>query len=79
MTEAAQIYRGDWPRWMRAETAAAYVDELSAEAFRRKVGSVYPEPSYGKGRGARWDRIEIDRACGKSEAPTPTVDAVNLY
>ena len=33
-----------WPRLMRAETAARYVDEVSVEAFRRGVGSVYPEP-----------------------------------
>jgi hypothetical protein len=29
---------------MRAETAAAYLDEKSVEAFRRGVGTVYPVP-----------------------------------
>jgi len=28
---------GSWPRLMRAETAARYVDEKSVEAFRRAV------------------------------------------
>ena len=27
-----------WPRQMRAETAARYVDEKSVEAFRRATG-----------------------------------------
>lgn len=67
-----------WPRWMRAATAAAYVDETSVEAFRRKVGAVYPSPSIGKGRSARWDRDEIDQACGRASTSTNVVDAANV-
>ena len=52
---------GAWPRFMRATTAAAYVDEVSVECFLRKVGSVYPGPCMGHGRGAKWDREEIGR------------------
>jgi hypothetical protein len=67
-----------WPRWMRAETAAAYVDEPSARAFRRKVGAVYPPPCHGRGKGAKWDRLEIDKACGRETPTTIVVDAANL-
>lgn len=68
---------GVWPRWMRAATAAAYVDESSVEAFRRKVGAVYPMPTIGKGRSARWDREEIDFVCGR-KAATTIVDAASV-
>lgn len=57
---------GQWPRFMRAETAAAYVDEVSVEAFLRKVPSVYPAPM-AKRRGMRrkWDKKDLDRATGR--------------
>ena len=45
---------------MRAETAARYVDEVSVEAFRRAVGSVYPEPIRVSGKGDRWVRDSLD-------------------
>jgi hypothetical protein len=62
---------------MRAATAAAYVDEVSVEAFLRKVGSVYPGPSWGKGRAARWDKEKIDLARGS--VPTTTAfDAASV-
>ena len=51
---------GCWPRLMRAETAAAYCDEVSVAAFRRKVGSLYPPPVTRKGSRQRWDRLELD-------------------
>jgi hypothetical protein len=41
---------------MRAETAAAYVDERSVEAFRRAVGTLYPKPVIISGKGGRWLR-----------------------
>lgn len=47
---------------MRAETAAAYVDEVSVQAFRRKVGAVYPLPVAGKGQRQKWDREQLDQA-----------------
>ena len=57
MTYASHAF-GLWPRLMRAATAAAYVDEPSVEAFRRKVGSIYPRPIIGKGSRQKWDREE---------------------
>lgn len=68
-----------WPRLMRAETAAAYVDEVSVQAFRRKVGSVYPEPVLtGRGTQQKWDREQLDRVATKQAQQAPLVDAVNV-
>jgi hypothetical protein len=50
-----------WPLLMRAKTAAAYVDEASVEAFRRRVGSIYPRPKKISGRGELWLRDDLDR------------------
>jgi hypothetical protein len=47
---------------MRAETAAAYCDEVSVEAFLRGVGTHYPEPTNVKGKGDRWLKEELDAA-----------------
>lgn len=47
---------------MRAETAAAYMDEVSVEAFLRKVPAVYPRPITSKGERRKWDKEELDRA-----------------
>jgi hypothetical protein len=47
---------------MRAPTAAAYVDERSVEAFRRRVGSLYPKPINVSGRGAIWLKDDLDQA-----------------
>jgi hypothetical protein len=46
---------------MRAETAAAYVDEPSVEAFLRKVPSEYSEPVRIKGSLPKWHREKLDR------------------
>ena len=51
-----------WPRLMRAETAARYVDEVSVESFRRAVGSLYPDPIRVSGKGDRWVRDSLDEA-----------------
>lgn len=50
-----------WPRLMRAETASAYVDEVSVEAFLRCVGTLYPVPVHVSGKGKRWLREDLDR------------------
>lgn len=52
----------NWPRQMRAATAAAYVDEPSVEAFRRAVGTLYPNPRKISGKGDRWLREDLDAA-----------------
>ena len=78
MTYAAHVF-GLWPRLMRAATAAAYVDEPSVEAFRRKVGSIYPRPIIGKGSRQKWDREELDRIVGAMRGEMPTMlDAANV-
>ena len=51
-----------WPRLMRADTASRYVDETSVQAFRRRVGTVWPLPMYGKGQRQKWDREDLDEA-----------------
>lgn len=53
---------GAWPRLMRAETAAAYVDERSVSAFRHGVGSIYPKPIRVSGKGDRWLKEDLDAA-----------------
>lgn len=53
---------GSWPRLMRAETAAAYVDEVSVEAFLRRAGTVYPAGRRISGRGRVWAREDLDHA-----------------
>ena len=71
---------GQWPRFMRAATAAAYVDEPSVEAFLRKVGSVYP-PAMTRRRGVqrKWDRRDLDRATGTlSTDSEATFDAASV-
>lgn len=69
---------GAWPRFMRSVTAAAYVDEVSVDSFLRKVGSLYPEPAFGKGRGAKWDKNEIDAVRPKAGQLHDLLDAANV-
>lgn len=49
---------------MRAATAAAYVDEVSVEAFLRRAGKVYPAGRNISGRGRVWMREDLDTAIG---------------
>jgi hypothetical protein len=69
-----------WPRLMRAETAAAYVDEKSVETFRRGVGTIYPLPEKIPGKGDRWlkDAMDqsIDRLSGRAEAIRDAADVL---
>lgn len=53
---------GNWPRLMRAQTAAAYVDERSVDAFRRAVGTLWPRPLNLAGKGERWLKEDLDQA-----------------
>jgi len=61
----APLNPGQWPRLMRAETAAAYVDERSVEAFLRRAGKVYPAGRKVSGRGRVWAKEDLDRAIGQ--------------
>jgi hypothetical protein len=62
MTRRAGVSAGSWPLEMRSETAAAYVDEPSVEAFLEKVRrGVYSEPVKQKGCLPKWHRHKLDR------------------
>ena len=41
------------------------MDEVSVEAFLRRVPSVYPRPISGKGERRKWDREELDRTTAR--------------
>jgi hypothetical protein len=70
---------GSWPRLMRAETAAAYVDEKSVEAFRRRIGAVYPRPVNVSGRGDVWLKDQLDAAIASLNGETAdALDAAGL-
>ena len=57
---------GAWPRLMRATTAAAYVDERSVDAFRRAVGTIWPQPLTLPGKGERWWKEDLDATIDKT-------------
>jgi hypothetical protein len=84
MSRAVSIPFGSWPLEMRAETAAAYADEPSVEAFLRKVPAVYSEPTRAKGSLPKWHRWKLDRDIARrhglqlTENPSLTEDAVDL-
>lgn len=79
MPRQPQSPNGAWPPLMRAETAAAYLDEVSVQAFRRKVGSVYPRPVNVSGRGQVWLKDDLDRAISKLDGKGAVVqDAADL-
>ncbi len=53
---------GTWPAEMRAETAAAYCDEPSVDAFLAKVErGVYSQPKREKRCLPKWHRAKLDR------------------
>jgi hypothetical protein len=62
MTRAVAYPPGSWPLEMRAETAAAYCDEPSVEAFLSKVGKgIYSQPGRQRGCSPKWHRAKLDR------------------
>jgi hypothetical protein len=65
MINSSNTSAGSWPRLMRAETAARYVDEKSVEAFRRGMGAIYPTPIRVLGKGDRWLKDDLDAAIEK--------------
>ena len=46
---------------MRADMAAAYVDERSVQTFLNKVGTHYPRSAHGAGTTAAWQKSDLDR------------------
>ena len=68
-----------WPSLMRAETAAAYLDERSVEAFRRAVGKLYPLPVLIDGKGERWLKEDLDKAIERiTSRPSTVRDAADV-
>lgn len=71
-----------WPRQMRAETAAKYVDEASTSSFLRSIGTLYPEPRMIPAKGRRWLKEDLDEALDRlhgqrgDECPTLLADLV---
>ena len=64
---------------MRATTAAAYVDERSVDAFRRSVGTIWPEPLRLSGKGERWLKEDLDAAIDRaSRRPSLVRDAADV-
>jgi hypothetical protein len=62
MIRRARVPSGCWPLEMRSETAAAYVDEPSVEAFLDKVHrGVYSTPIKENGCLPKWHRDKLDR------------------
>ena len=75
---------GSWPLEMRAETAAAYCDEPSVEAFLAKVArGIYPQPARAKGSLPKWHRAKLDHDIARrhglrSEGPPLAEDVTEL-
>ena len=62
MSRPSVIPAGSWPLEMRAETAAAYCDEPSVDAFLLKVQrGLYSAPTREKGCLPKWHRLKLDR------------------
>ncbi len=60
MARPVAIPAGAWPLEMRAETAAAYCDEPSVEAFLAKVQrGIYPQPTRQLGCLPKWHRGKL--------------------
>jgi hypothetical protein len=81
MSRPVAIPNGAWPLEMRAETAAAYCDEPSVEAFLKKVPHVYSEPARTKGSLPKWHRAKLDRDIARRHGlPGPQLaeDAADL-
>lgn len=66
MSSGCHNTQSNWPRLMRAQTAAKYVDERSVDAFRRAVGTLWPQPHRISGKGERWLREELDQAIDRA-------------
>jgi len=63
MSRRVNYPNGAWPTEMRAETAAAFCDEPSVEAFLLKVRQgVYPKPCRQHGMLPKWHRAKLDEA-----------------
>lgn len=65
-TRAVAVPHGSWPLEMRAETAAAYCDEPSVQAFLTKAArGFYPPAVRCKGSLPKWHRSKLDAAIAR--------------
>jgi hypothetical protein len=83
MSRPVAIPVGSWPLEMRDETAAAYCDEPSVDAFHTKVRKrIYPAPMRCKGSLPKWHRQKLDAAIalrhGLHSSPPEIEDAAAL-
>jgi hypothetical protein len=73
-----------WPLEMRAETAAAFCDEPSVDAFLSKVErGIYSQPLRQKGCLPKWHRLRLIRDIARRhslcfEASDPAEDIAEL-
>jgi hypothetical protein len=66
MSRKVNYVNGSWPTEMRAETAAAYTDEPSVEAFLSKVKlGLYPSPTRKPRMQPKWHRRKLDQAIAR--------------
>ena len=63
-----------WPEFMRAETAAAFCDEKSVDAFLRSVGTIWPEGVNVLGKGRRWRRVDLEKKIAELSGALPEVE-----
>jgi hypothetical protein len=68
---------------MTAALAAGYCGEPSVEAFLSRVGTLYPDPTAGRGRTGLWLKDAIDEALDRlhhrtKQAHRPVQDAADL-
>lgn len=63
MARPVSCPHGAWPLEMRAETAAAFADEPSVDAFLAKVDrGLYPSPRRQPGCLPKWHRGKLEHA-----------------
>jgi hypothetical protein len=68
-----------WSELMTAKTAAKYTDEPSVRAFRRRVGTVYPQPVRIAGRGDVWRKRDLDACIAALRGSAATIlDAADV-
>jgi excisionase family DNA binding protein len=65
-----------WPRWMSAETAAAYLCVSTAQLRRLVDANRIPAPIYLSERTPRFDRAAIDNALTKGGNGRSIEDAI---
>jgi hypothetical protein len=79
MTRSTHTPGATWPVLMRATTATAYLDEVSVDSFRRRVGSIYPKPVKIRGRGELWLREDLDKSIDQLSAQVDRIrDAADV-